>query len=108
LNGIKGSKNGSESENAKSQVKMLTAFFYAKGIIHHEFVLEKQTESGKFYNEVIKRLIARVHHIRPEFKESGSWYLLHDNALAHSLGVVSEFLTKRGIPCYHIHSTPLI
>jgi hypothetical protein len=27
---------------------MLTAFFGAKGIIHHEFVPEKQTVNGKF------------------------------------------------------------
>jgi hypothetical protein len=83
----------------KSWVKtMLTAFFDAEGIIHHEFVLEKQTVNNKFYNEVIKRLIARVHRVRPEFQESGSWHLLHDNAPAHSSGVVSEFLAKRGIP----------
>jgi hypothetical protein len=37
----------------KSRVK--TAFFNAKGIIHHEFVPEEQTVSGKFYREVIGR-----------------------------------------------------
>jgi hypothetical protein len=83
----------------KSRVKtMMTAFFDAKGVIYHEFVPEKQTVNGKFYKEVIKRLIARVHRVRPEFQESGSWYLLHDNARAHSSGVGSEFLAKRGIP----------
>jgi hypothetical protein len=42
----------------KSRVKtILTAFFYAKGIIHHEFVPQKQIVNGKFYKEVIKRLI---------------------------------------------------
>jgi hypothetical protein len=95
LNGIKCSKKGSESENAKiADEKFFTAFFYAKGIIHHEFVLEKQIVKGKFYKEVIKRLIARVHRVRPEFQESGSCYLLPDDALAHSSGVVSEFLIK--------------
>jgi hypothetical protein len=34
------------------------AFFDGKGIIHHEFVPEKQTVNGKFYKEAIKRLIA--------------------------------------------------
>jgi hypothetical protein len=81
----------------KSPVKtMLTALFML-GIIHHEFVSERQTVNGKFYKEVIKRLIARVHRVRPEFKGSGSWYILHDNAPAYSLGVVSKFLSKRGI-----------
>jgi hypothetical protein len=43
----------------KLRVKtMLTAFFYAKGIIHHKFVPEKETVNGKFYKAVIKRLVA--------------------------------------------------
>jgi hypothetical protein len=83
----------------KLRVKtMLTAFFYAEGIIHHEFVPEKQIVNGKLYKEVIKKLITRVYCVRPEFQESGSWYLLHDNAPAHSSGIVSECLAERGIP----------
>jgi hypothetical protein len=77
---------------------MLTAFFDAKGIIHHKTVRKKQTVSGQFYKEVIKRLITRVHRVRPEFQGRGSWYLLHDNAPAHSSRVTFEFLAKRGIP----------
>jgi hypothetical protein len=57
----------------KSLVKtMLTAFFYAKGIIHKEFVPEKQTVNSKFHKEVIKGLITQVHCFRPEVQESGS------------------------------------
>jgi hypothetical protein len=53
----------------KSRVKtMLTAFFYDKDIIHHKFVPEKQTTNGKFYKEMIKRLFAGIHCIRPEFQ----------------------------------------
>jgi hypothetical protein len=72
--------------------------FYAQDIIHPEFVQEKPAVNRKFYKEVIKRLIARVDRVRPEFQESGSWYLLHYNEPAHSSGVVSELLAKRGIP----------
>jgi transposase len=32
------------------------------------------------------------------FMMVGPSYLLHDNALVHSSGTVSEFLAKRGIP----------
>jgi hypothetical protein len=78
---------------------VLTEFFDAKGIIHHEFVLKKQPVNGKFYKEVIERLIARGHRVRPEFHESGSWYLLHDNAAVHSSGI-SECLAKREIPVF--------
>jgi hypothetical protein len=79
----------------KSRVKMMLAeFFNAKSIIRHEFVPEKQTVNGKFYKEVMKRLIARVYRVRPEFQENGSWFLLHDNAPAHSSRALSEFLAK--------------
>jgi hypothetical protein len=102
-------QRSSESANAKIMGEnMLNTFFYAKGIVHDEFVPEKQTVKGRFYKELIKRLIARVNRIRPEFQESGSWYLLHKNAPAHSSGAVSKFLVKRGILCYSIHPTPLI
>jgi transposase len=58
-------------------------------------------------NRVIKRLIARVYRVRPEFQGNGSWFLLHDNAPAHSSSVVSEFLAKRGIPMLsHPHYSP--
>jgi hypothetical protein len=50
-------KRFKEAQNVrikKSGVKtMLTAIFYAKGIIHHEIVPQKQTVNGKFYKEVI-------------------------------------------------------
>jgi hypothetical protein len=43
----------------KLQVEtLLTAFFKAKGIIHHEFVLEKETVVGTVCKEVIKGFIA--------------------------------------------------
>jgi hypothetical protein len=83
----------------KSWVKtMLTAYLMLKGIIHHEIVPERQTVNCEFYKEVIKRLSARVHCVKPEFQESGSWYLLHDNASAHFSGIFFEFLVKQGIP----------
>jgi hypothetical protein len=83
----------------KSRVKgMLTTFFDAKGIIIHKFVPKKRTANGKFHREVIKKLVARVHRLRPEFQESGSWYVLPDSVQGHSSGFVSEFLAKRGIP----------
>jgi hypothetical protein len=89
----------SEGENAKFACENnVDKIFNAKGIIHHKFVPEKQTVNDKFYQEVIKTLIAQVHRVRPEFQEIGSRCLLHDNAPAYSSGTVSEFLAKRGIP----------
>jgi hypothetical protein len=51
----------------KSRVKTrLVAFFSAKGIAHHVFVPEKQTVNGTFYKEAVRRLMARVHRVRPK------------------------------------------
>jgi hypothetical protein len=88
-----------ESENAKIVGENNVDYiFYAKCIVHNKFMPEKQTVNGKFYKEMIKRLIARVHRVRPEFLESGCLYLLHDNAPAHSSATVSEFLRIEGSP----------
>jgi hypothetical protein len=70
---------------------MLTELFDAKGINDHQFVQEKQTVNGKFYMEAIKRLTARVNRVRPEFRSSGSWYLLHDDAPVHSSALLPSF-----------------
>jgi hypothetical protein len=59
---------------------MLTVFFYAKGIIHQESVPAKQAVNDKFYEDVIKRLIA----LGLEFQERVPWYHLHGNAPTHS------------------------
>ncbi|KAL4088708.1 hypothetical protein QTP88_023792 [Uroleucon formosanum] len=48
--------------------------------------------------DVLRRLRDAVRRKRPEFKESGSWKLRHDNAPAHSAHVVQQFLAKHGIP----------
>jgi hypothetical protein len=98
LNGIKETKS-SESENSKIVGENnVDCIFDAKYISNYGYLPEKQTVNAKFYKEVIKSLITQVHCIRPEFQESGLWYLLHDNAPAHSLGVVSKFCWKQGIP----------
>jgi hypothetical protein len=75
----------------KLQVKTIDCIFYAKGITH-DFVLQKHAINDKCYEEVIKRLMAWIHCIRPEVYESGPCYLLHCSAPAHSLGVFFEVL----------------
>jgi hypothetical protein len=102
-------KSTSEIENEKiAGERMLTAFFDAKGINNQEFVPAKQTVNDKFYKDVVKRSIARVHCVRPEFQESGSWSLVRDNAPAHSSALSPSFWRNDGSPCYPIRPTPLI
>jgi hypothetical protein len=96
---MKGINKGSESENTNiTGEKKVYCILYAKGIIYHELVLEKKSVNSKFYKEVIKKLMALIRRLRTVFQENGSWYLLHGNEPAHSSGVVSLFLAKRGIP----------
>jgi hypothetical protein len=60
VNDIKGSKKG------KSRYKMINGkvvLQLPEENIHHECVLEKQAVNGKFYKEVIKGWIVRVHGV---------------------------------------------
>ena len=40
---------------------------------------------------------AGIRRTRPEYREKGSWRLLHDNAPAHRSTLIADFLTKNGI-----------
>jgi hypothetical protein len=48
--------------------------------------------------EVLSRLVQRIRQIRPQFQESGSWFLLHDNARPHTAVSIKQVLAKQGIP----------
>jgi hypothetical protein len=102
-------KRFKEARKVRMQISlvktMLTAFCDAKGIMK---LCWKNTVNGEFYKEVIKRLIAQVHCVRPEFQESGSWYLLHGNAqLILQVFSQSAWGNKESL-CYPIHPVPLI
>jgi histone-lysine N-methyltransferase SETMAR len=82
----------------KSRVKtMFIVFFDAQGVIHREFVPEGQTVNGQFYLGVMERLLKRIRLVRPEFHNSKEWFLLHDNALAHTTSVVACFLARKQV-----------
>ena len=38
----------------------------------------------------MKRLLALIRRVRPEYRESGSWRLLHDNAPSHRSTLVTD------------------
>jgi hypothetical protein len=83
---------------------MLTAVFDAKGIIHNESVLEKQTVNGKFHKEVIKRFIALGLSLRKEGPG-----IFCTTVHRRILRVLSpRFWRNEGSPCYAIHPIPVI
>ncbi|EFN89558.1 Histone-lysine N-methyltransferase SETMAR, partial [Harpegnathos saltator] len=50
-----------------------------------------------YYLGVLQRLWAGIRRVRAEYREPGSWFLLHDNAPSHKAIMAREFLTKKGI-----------
>lgn len=93
-----GEPNPKKSRLEKSKVKtMLICFYDSKGIIHKEFVPPGQTVNAVFYLGVMRRLLSRIRRVRPEYREPGSWRLLHDNAPAHRSTLITDFITKNHI-----------
>jgi len=76
---------------------MLIVFYDSKGIIHKEFVQPGQIVNALYYVGVLKRLLSRIRRIRPEYRDSDSWRLLHDNGPSHSATIVSDYLAKNHI-----------
>ena len=57
-----------KSRLQKSKVKtMLTVFFNSNGIIHKEFVTVGLTVNSAFYEEVLKRLLRRIHRVAQDW-----------------------------------------
>ena len=73
------------------------SFFYASGVVHHEYLPEGSTMNQTYYNEVLKRLRDAIRRKRPELRRSGDRFFHHDNAPAHSALRTREFLAKHSI-----------
>lgn len=101
--------NPSKLQRQKSKIKtMLLCFYDSKGIIHKEFMPPGQKSvNGVYYKAVMKRLLDRIRRVRPEYREPGSWRLLHDNAPAHTCAVVADYLAFRQVTTlYHSPYSP--
>ena len=82
----------------KSKIKTLLITFYdSKGIIHKEFVPPGKTVDAVYFLGVMKRLLAGIRRVRPEYRESGSWRLLDDNAPSHRSTLVTNFFIENHI-----------
>ena len=82
----------------RSKIKvLLPVFFYASGVVHHEYLPEGFTVNQTYYIEVLKRLRDAIQRKRPELWRSGDWFFHHDNAPAHSALRIYEFLAKHSI-----------
>ena len=86
-----------KSRMSRSQVKtMLVCFFDHKGIVHYEFTAQGQTVNQQCYLEVLTRLRESFRRKRTGLWP-GKWILHHENAPAHDVLKVREFLAKNSI-----------
>jgi predicted Abi (CAAX) family protease len=80
---------------SKSQMNtVLITFFKIKGIVYLQFIPQCQTVNKAYYVEILKWLYEIVLRERPELQPN-DWTLHHDNAPAHKLLSVKQFLAQK-------------
>ncbi|KAG5318562.1 MOS1T transposase, partial [Pseudoatta argentina] len=95
-------KNGREDINDDSHVGQAKFVITPESIEKVRDFLNIHPKSGQkvnapYYLGVLRRLLHRIHRIRPEYREEGSWRLLHDNAPSHRSTLITDFLSKNRI-----------
>jgi len=80
---------------------MLIVFFDAEGVIHREFVPERQKVNAEFYMDVLDLLLKRIRRVRMAKFQSSEWFLLHDNAPSCNAAIVKKFLENRNVAVLH-------
>ncbi len=71
---------------------LLILFFDSRGAVHQKFVCERHTVNASFHRDILDRLSKHIAHNRPNLWKSRPIFLLHDNALAHNVTTVQQFL----------------
>jgi len=79
----------------KSKVKtILIVFFDSQGIAHKESVQEGCSVNAEYCKDVLDRLISRIRWVRPALYRTRDFFLLHDNAPAHSAAKILQYLNQ--------------
>jgi len=94
-----------KARQCRSNMKVfLIAYFDWQGVVYHEFTPNGQTIIKEYYLDILRRLRETIHKKRPILWRSNSWVLHHNNAPAHKLSLVSDFLEKYGTITVPQHS----
>lgn len=87
-----------KSSLMKSKAKtLLIAFYDSKGTIRKEFVPNDSIVYAEYYLGVLKRLLRCIRRVCPEYRELGSWRLLHENTPCHRSTIATDFFNKNRI-----------
>ena len=65
--------------------------------VYKDFVQEGCTVNAEYYKDVLDRLISRIRRVRPALYRTRDFFLLHDNAPAHSAAKIRLFLTQKQV-----------
>ena len=86
---------------------MLIIFFDSQGVVHKEFVPERNTINAEFYKGVTDRLLKCIQRVRPAAFCSRDIFLLHNNVPAHKTARIWQFLTPKNVTTiYHPPYSP--
>ncbi|UYV67803.1 hypothetical protein LAZ67_5002107 [Cordylochernes scorpioides] len=66
----------------------------AGGVVHHEFLPQGRTINKEYYLQVMRNLRKAILQKHPDLWKNKNWLLHHDNAPAHTLLLVHDFLAK--------------
>ncbi|UYV72414.1 hypothetical protein LAZ67_9003006 [Cordylochernes scorpioides] len=84
-----------KARQVQSNVKvLLTVFFDCRGVVHHEFLPQGRTVNKEYYLQVMCNLSEAIRQKHPDLWKNKNWLLHHDNAPAHTLLLVRDFLAK--------------
>ena len=72
---------------------MVIPFFYCKGFIHIEWVLQNQTVTKEYHFTVFKKFREKMKKKRPQQWKNGKWLFHQDNAPCYR----STLVTERGM-----------
>ena len=73
--------------------------------MREEFIPEEKTVNAEFYKGVLDRLLKPIQRVCPAAFRSRDFFLLHDNAPAHKVASVCQFLTPKKLQPF---ITPII
>jgi hypothetical protein len=74
-------------------------------LVQYDIAPAGQTVNRHYYREVLLRLGEKVRRQRPRLFKSCRWLSHHDNAPAHTVLSIQEFVAEKHFPWYPIHQS---